>query len=180
MSRRRYTIGQARKLHRHSRRRGGALVVELLFNLPIWLILLLALVEFGELSANLQYVSMASRQGAERASCAAVLPAKGEVPREVLDAVTRQLEAAGLSCSAVIFEHNLGGSPAKLVSGKTPDELASSPLPAQGPAVRVTVIARTDGLAPNLLDCMGFDLASRWITQSTTYPYRAPVCEKRS
>ena len=49
------------------RRRRGTITIELLLNLPIWLLAILALVEFGEVAADLQSVSMASRVGAEEA-----------------------------------------------------------------------------------------------------------------
>ena len=97
-------------------RHGGTIAVELLLNLPIWLILLLATVEFGLLAANLQQVSLASRIGAEEASRIQSLSPEGEVPGGIQTAIQRTLAGAGVSCSNVILQHNVGGTPVTLVS----------------------------------------------------------------
>jgi Flp pilus assembly protein TadG len=153
-------------------RRGGAIVVELLLNLPIWLILLLATVEFGELTANLQQVSLASRIGAEEASRTPSLPAQGDVPEAVQTAIQRTLAGAGVCCSNVILQHNLGGTPVTLVSGDGSGRPPTTALPEMGTYVRVTTVARATQIAPNLLDFFGCKFSSTFLSQSATFPYQ--------
>ena len=97
--------------------RRGTVTVELLLNLPIWVILVLAVAQFGEMSCNVQRVSLASRMGAEEAAYTLPLPAAGGVPDNVLYSIQRELAVAGLTWSQVVLEHNLGDTPVTLVSG---------------------------------------------------------------
>jgi Flp pilus assembly protein TadG len=150
---------------------GGTIAVELLLNLPIWLILLLATVEFGELTANLQQVSLACRIGAEEASRTPSLPTKGEVPATIQTAIQRTLAGAGVCCSNVILQHNLGGTPVTLVSGDGSGGPPSIALPEMGTYVRVTAVARATQIAPNLLDFFGLKFSSTFLAQSATFRY---------
>ena len=157
--------------------RGGTIAMELLFNLPIWLIVLLAVIDFGEMLSNAQQVSLASRVGAEEASHTASLPSAGEVPEGVLDAVGRSLAAAGMSASKVILEHNAGKAPAMLVWGNRPGDPPRTALPVCGEYVRVTVVAQARGLTPALLGCLGLDFSSQLLGQSVTFRYSARPTE---
>jgi len=158
-----------------SRRRRGAIVVELLFCLPVWLIGLLAIVEFAELVTRLQQVALASRVGTEVASQTTPLSTTNgnPVPTAVLNPITNQMSSAGLAWCKVYLQHNVGGGPVvTLVSGTctVPAPPLPSPLP-PGQFVRVTVYAEATQLAPNLLSTElfgGLDIATWHVRESTT------------
>ena len=65
-------------------RRPGAVHLELIVSLLVFMIGLLAIVEFGLVTTNLQQVALASRQGAEVAANTANLWSAGNVPTEVV------------------------------------------------------------------------------------------------
>jgi hypothetical protein len=153
--------------------------MELLFNLPIWLLALAGVVALGEMLSSVQQVSLASRVGAEEASRTASLPSAGQVPGSVLDAIGHQLAASGLTGSKVILEHNAGRAPATLVSGNGPGDRPGTPLPSQGAYVRVTVFARMNGLVPRLLQTLGLDFSSQLLKQSVTFRYAIQPTETR-
>jgi hypothetical protein len=155
------------------RRRNGVITMELLLNLPLWLILVLAVVQFGGLSCGVQQVSLASRVGAAEAGRTMPLPSEGGVPGNVLSAIERQLASSGLTCSKVILEHNFGGRPVVLLSGRGPGRPPCTPLPGVGTSVRVTICVPPSGVIPNLLGKLGLDLWSRALTQSTTFRHEA-------
>lgn len=160
-----------------NRRRRGTITIELLLNLPIWLLAILALVEFGEVAADLQSVSMASRVGAEEASQTLGLPSTGEVPAAVVDAVERALTNSGLGCSKIILEHNLSGTSSTLVSGSGPGRGPDVPLPEAGAFVRVTVVVPATGITPSILQRLGFDWSSRVFGRSAVFRYVCPLAE---
>ncbi len=153
--------------------RGGTIAMELLFNLPIWLIALFAVVDFGEVFCASQQASLASRLGAEEASRTVNLASASEVPEEVLNVIGRQLSVAGMSVSCVILEHNAGQTPATLVWGTRIGNPPLTALPQCGQYVRVTVFAQTRGLLPRLLRCVGIDFSAQILKQSVTYRYAA-------
>jgi Flp pilus assembly protein TadG len=148
-------------------------VLELILMLPVWLIALLAIVEYGQIMANLQQVALASRVGAEEASQTPSLPTSpgAPVPANVLSAIEQQLASSGISGCRVILEHNVGG-PVTLTSG-TCDQCVppATPLPLDRQYVRVTVCVPLAELAPNLLALFGFDIADCLAQQSTTFRY---------
>jgi len=159
--------------------------LELILNLPIWLIFLLAIIQFGQVLSNLQQVALASRVGAEEASETATttITTATTVPSNIIEAIEHQLEAAGIvdtggaSQCRVILEHNLGGTDQRLDStGATCacDPPAAPALPNTVPDasyVRVTVCIPFSLVAPNLLDnySCGFSFSSRLIRQTTTF-----------
>ena len=161
------------------RPRGGTIAMELLFNLPIWLIALMGVIDFGEMLSNAQQVSLASRLGAEEASHATSLASAGEVPEPVLDIVGRQLAAARMSASKVILEHNAGKARAMLVWGDRMGDPPATALPVHGEYVRVTVFAKARGLMPKLLRCLGIDFSRQLLTQSVTFRYSAGPTETK-
>jgi hypothetical protein len=149
--------------------------VELLLNLPIWLFLVLAVVQFGQRSAAVQQVALASRLGAEEASQTATLPSDDGVPGNVLSAIERPLAGAGLVGSKVILEHNVGGRPVRWIAGGGPGVPPRIPLPEVGNYVRVTVCVAPTGSIPHLFGTLGF--GPRGMEQSTTFRYRLPARE---
>jgi hypothetical protein len=157
--------------------RAGTIAMELLLNLPIWLIVLLGVIEVGEMLFSAQQVSLASRVGAEEASHAASLASAGEVPVRVLDVIGRQLAASGMSASKVALEHNAGKVPAVLIWGDGRGGPPRTPLPGHGQYVRVTVTARMNGLVPRLFRCVGLDFSSQLLEQSVTFPCSAQPTE---
>src|SRR5690348_8107283 len=91
--------------------RRGVSVLELVLITPVLLILLLAVIEFGQILANLKQVSLASRVGAKVASELAVLPPTGSAfPADVAAAVQNQLLSNGLTYSRIVLQHDAGGS----------------------------------------------------------------------
>ncbi len=151
------------------------MVIELLLSLPVWLIGLLAVIEFGNLFSNLQQVALASRVGAEVAARTSSLPRGGSISGSVLSAIDDQLAAAKITPSEVILEHNAGGTYVKLVDGDSsfpgpPQET----LPAAGTYVRVTVCVPATQLTPNVLRSFGFNVHAWDVGESTTFPYTLP------
>jgi Flp pilus assembly protein TadG len=150
----------------------GAVAIELLLSLPVWLIGLLAIIEFGSLFSNLQHVALASRVGADVAARTSSLPESGSIPSAILDAVNDQLAAANITPSEIVLEHNLGGSYVMLVQGQSAFSGPSQQtLPAVGTYVRVTVCAPAMQLAPNILRSFGLDIQGWDVGESTTFQY---------
>jgi len=152
--------------------RGGAVTLELILTVPIWLILLWAIVEWGQILSNEQHVALAARVGAEEASQTANLDAAASVPTNVLIAVTQQLGSSNISWSKVIIEHNLNGSLEELSEGPGDcDPPSTSLLPTNREYVRVTVCVPLTELACNLLGPFGFDISGCTIQHSATFRY---------
>ena len=102
--------------YRRLYRRGGA-VLELILCLPVLIIALFAIAEFGVLMANQQQLEYASRIGALVASETNPLPS--DDPSFAADgiamAVKRHLQQSGIDISdanlRITLEHNVGGGP---------------------------------------------------------------------
>jgi len=149
--------------------------------MPVFMVFLWAIVEFGILYSALQNVSVAAREGVIVASETS-LPTSGAVPSNIVNAVEEQLNSAGIVpdnpatedvyCKLRV-EHNVGGTQVELVSPPpqlaTPCDCAPSgasdflgqagqPAIPPGEYVRVTVCVPLSELAPNLLQVFGFDL----------------------
>ena len=161
-------------------RRRGAVTLELILTLPIWLIFLLAIIEFGQILAGQQQVALASRVGAEEASQTPDLPWQdgSPVPPNVLRAIDQQLASAGITGGQVRLQHNVVPSPPPVVpvpvtlsTGGRDCDPAVTELPAVRRYVRLTVGVPLEGLAPNLLATFGFDIAPRIIQHTTTFRY---------
>ena len=172
-------------------RRSGVVTLELILTLPIWLIALFAVIEFGLIVANRQHVALASRVGAAEASETGSLPTTDgdPVPQNVMKAIQQQLSSSGITQCKVLLQHDvvaMGTTPIDLESGvcdfsggpvtctpagcacDAPDE---SDLPTTDNYVRVSVYVPVTQLAPNLLASFGIDLSSRYIRQTTTFRY---------
>lgn len=159
-------------------RRAGSVTLELILNLPIWMIFLLAAIQFGQLNSNLQQVALAGRIGAEEAAERAITGVETATPVEIIDVVTRQLQTAGVlgpteaPCD-VILEHNVGGNAVELhaVAATCTCEPPANAVPGVGTYTRVTVCVPFTSVAPNLLSGFCLDMSSRVVQSSTTYSH---------
>lgn len=166
-----------RGVRRPRLRRAGAITLELIIMLPVWLIMLGAIVQFGLLIGNRQQVALASRVGAEEASRTS-LPSGGGVPLNVVHVVEQQLQGSGIDQCKITLEHNVvpptppaPAAPVVLSSGDCgcPTTPPATPLPPQGEYVRVTVYVPATQLAPNVLKIFGLDLSEWLVPNSTTF-----------
>lgn len=170
--------------------RQGAVVYELIVCLPLLIIPLLAVIEYGVLISNEQPLEMAARDAALVASHRS-LPDSGPVPPEVIDAVTRVLAEVGIDVPTELangrmqirLEHNYDSSTggelnpsAVLTSGTLDCPPPTFPPPPDPDTtafgrryVRVTVCVRSDLLTPNLLNTYCIDISERVTAQTKTY-----------
>ena len=162
--------GQCRPGLRRRARRRGAVTLELILTLPIWLIMLWASVEFGQILSYPQQVALAARVGAEEASQTPGLDVAPGVPANVLTAVTQQLDSSNISWCKVILEHNLNGPLQEFSEGPCDCEPPSTDLlPTNREYVRVTVCVPLTELACNLLGPFGFDISECIVQHSVTF-----------
>ncbi len=156
------------------RARQGAVILEFVLAVPILLVALVSIVQFGVFFANMQQVTLATRVGALEASQTLPLPtSSGEpIPQQILNVIDRQLESAKLARCQVRLEHNLGGSPVVNISGDP--ECGCGPIdpladPPPGEYVRLTVVVPLGEMMPNGLAMFGFDVsAPNRVAQYTT------------
>lgn len=151
--------------------RRGAVTLELILTLPIWLIALLAIIEFDQILSGKQQMALATRVGAEEASQSSGLDSAIAVPLNVLTAIDQQLASSGISRCGVILEHNVGGSAVTLTDGVCQCDPPDVDLPPRRQYVRVTVCVELAELVPNLLGAFGFDISDCIIQHSTTFRY---------
>ena len=144
--------------------------------LPVWLIVMGGVVQFGLLLGNRQQVALAARVGAEEASRTAGLDLTSDgdpVPAQVVQVVQQQLASSGIESCCITLEHNLAGEPPITLSSgdcgcPTFGESATWP-PPSGAYVRVTVFVPSTELAPNVLKFFGWDISQRVIRNATTF-----------
>ncbi|HPM81583.1 MAG TPA: TadE/TadG family type IV pilus assembly protein [Candidatus Anammoximicrobium sp.] len=167
------------------RRRSGSVTLEFLLVLPILLIVLLSVIEFGMFFTNMQQVALASRLGAEAASQTNLSTATNpnDIPDVIVEAINHQLATSGISPCAIILEHNVPDSTTTTENKETytspPCVCAAPTIPAfpKPPAayarrsVRVTICVPMTELAPNCLAIFGFNLTGRHAQCSTTFRY---------
>jgi len=176
---------------RSSQRRAAVIMLELILALPVILIFLLAIVEFGLILALSKHVSYASRFAATiaadeaRASANGVgdvnLPAGGS---DLLTAVNQYLATAGITGGAcqVILQHNVAGIANTLqVDGPGGCSRCTAPtstLPSAActtvalESVRVTVCVPLKDNVPNLLCTFGFSNEDCVMRETTTYRFK--------
>lgn len=156
--------------------RRGVIVVELILTFPILFILLLAVIEFSLIIANIQQVSQAARLGAKMAADTPGLggftdpPLTNTTATAIRAEVDRQLLTAGFGSSAsrgVTLRHTVGAG-----YGATDGTAADPTQPAQpANAVRVTVSVELSKLTPDLLSTFGYSTSGQTVELTTTYPY---------
>lgn len=165
--------------------RGGSVTLEFLLVLPILLIVLLAVAEFGMFFANMQQVALACRVGAEAASQTDLSTATNpnDIPDNIVDAINQQLATSGISACAIILEHNVPDAETTTVMTETytnppcacnPPAVPAFPKPPATYArrsVRVTVCTPMTELAPNCLAVFGFNLTGCSAQCSTAFRY---------
>jgi hypothetical protein len=167
---------------RRPARRAG-LTVELILTLPIFLILLVAVVQFGLYHVRMQHVALASRIGAQQAAQTSNLSSYAIVPPGVVSAVAAELQAAGITKFCIRLEHNVGaggvlwepagGCPFCSGSGCTccpSTPLTSPPYPGTS-YVRLSVCVPLTELMPNVLKVFGFDLTGQYTAFTTVVRY---------
>lgn len=162
------------------KKRRGVVTLEIILAIPIFVIALMPIVQFGLLFANQQYVAEASRAGTQVASELTTIG--GVVPAQVQTAVARELSRIGVSNFTIRLEHNIDFSVSPAVIGSTvvlQSVAGSGPNPVIAPPavavtrryVRVSVYVRTTELTPNLLSTYGFDLSTRASQETTLRTY---------
>jgi hypothetical protein len=158
-------------------RRTGAVTLELLLALPVLIIAIIAIVQFGLFFTNMQQVALACRVGAEEASQTPGLPHSGDVPANVVSIILKQLENSCIAPCAIILEHNQGGMEHTLrcdfdndgdLLPDCPDcEPPASPIPLS--TARVTICIALTELIPNCLAAWGFDISDEVVHCSATF-----------
>lgn len=157
-------------------RRNGSSLLEIILGLPILLILLLAVVQFGLLQSNQQALHLASRQAALVAA-ELPLPQSGPVPTEVVDAVNVVLREHGvlgsnetiLTLGGVRIDHSADAPVGSwLESGVNPVDPPPTTYPPRE-FVQVTVSVEATRLAPNTLAFFGIDYSGRYASQTSLF-----------
>lgn len=166
--------------------RRGSITLELIIMLPVWLIVMGAVVQFGLLIGNRQQMALAARVGAEEASktVGLNLTDDGElVPANVVTKVEQQLQSSGIEQCKVTLEHNLVGSPPPTTPITLTTGECNCPTlgvsttwpPASGRYVRVTVYVPATELTPNILKFFGFDISELYIRNAATFRHELPL-----
>jgi len=166
----------ARGTRKRSRRIRANAAIELLFGLPILIIMTIACVQFGMFFMNAQLLAVGSRTGALEASQVVSLSGTmtgDPIPAEILHAIDQHLMSSGLTRSYVRLEHNINGMPQVLTDGVAsgctgePKTVLSSPLP-PGHYVRLTISAPLEQMMPNALNAFGIDISGPKKTMAST------------
>lgn len=134
-------------------RRGAVYFAELILVMPVFMVLLLAVVQFGIFFSNLQHLSFASRVGAEAASETGV---GATVPTSVISAVEEHLEANGINNCNIVLQ-SLAAPTVETGGCNCSPSGFNVPL---GDYARVTVCVRQKDLMPNLLAPFGYNIDS--------------------
>ena len=146
--------------------RTGAVVLETIIGLPILVLALMAIIEFGLLSSRQAIVHAASRAGADAAAAYESLPAATPIPVEVTDAVDRVLAPMGIKADCIRLEHTVEGVPASVLVSGSGASAPSGPVPSSD-YVRLSVCIENTQLAPNLLSIFFLNLENTF-SQHTT------------
>lgn len=175
--------GSLRESRRLRAKRRAVITLELILALPIMIIFLFAVVEFGLILASAQQVSYASRFGAKLAS---------EEPRSSIGGlgdfntasggsrlrteIDRFLDTAGFATGAcrVTLQHNVSGIDNPLQTD--PDDgcdcaMPMDNLPTMREYVRVTVCVPFQGNIPDLLCGFGVSMEDCHLESTTTFRY---------
>lgn len=146
--------------------------MELILSLPLLVIFLGAVVEFGLILANMKQVKLASRTGAKVAAETTGLNTANTATTAATlrNVVDRQLETAGFGANAsagVRLQHTVSGG-GSAASGTCAEQTVPA-IPTT--SVRVVVCVELSTLTPDFLSSFGFSLAGRRVELSTTYSY---------
>lgn len=156
--------------------RAGVYVWELLVVVPLVLLMLLGVIEYGFIYLNLRHLATASRTGTKIAAEQAVFDIMA-----IKDEVDRHLLSAGFASGSaeVILQHNVGGPTTVISSAGAPVHFYPTTPALPGAAtvpegcVRVTVCVPLTLLTPDLLSAFGFSVASLTAQQTVTFAYEA-------
>ena len=155
--------------------RNGVTTLEAIIAVPILLIAILGIVELGFLSSNQMVVQAASRAGADAAAALGCdLPAEGDVPAEILSAVSNVLSCENVSAMCVRVEHTIGDTPPYVLIDGTGASPPAGTAPTTTDYVCVSVCVENSELAPNLLRTFCIDLEGTFSQKSVC---RCTSCE---
>lgn len=152
--------------------RKAVVVLELILSLPILMIFVGAVIEFGLILANMKQVKLASRTAAKvAAETDGLNPATtAAVVTNLRTIVDNQLETAGFGTNASVgvrLQHSVAGTDS--AESGTCAEQNTPAIPTD--AVRVVVCVELSKLTPDFLSSFGFSVAGRRVELFTTYPY---------
>ena len=139
----------------------------MILSLPILIIGVVGVLQFGVFFANAQVLNQACRVGALEASHQTLAAA---IPSAVTDAIDHQLAPAGITRCYVRMEHNVGGGTTVVTNGTCTCGPTTnlSPTPA-GDYVRITVCVEVTDLMPNALQYYGLDFSNQHASCTTVY-----------
>ena len=150
-------FSQILRARREARTRRGALyLAELILVMPVFMIMLLAAVQFGMFFVNLQAVSFASRVGAVAAS-----ESNGNFA-SIDTAVEQQLAANGIDDYCIQVQSSVPDAVTEMCDCEPKD--FEAPLP---PYFRVNVCVEQMKLMPNLLKPFGYDIEGKTVVCAT-------------
>lgn len=179
--------GTANRQREQSNRR-GAVVFEALLWLPVFLIALSAVIEFGMVLNGLHAVKLAARAGAKYAAeLDAGAIGSSDAVEDVQEVVDRVLSSSGYHSCQVRLEYitscassgnsMTGFSPSCVTCTACPScsqpSLPLAPTLAQVPKgmVRVTVCVNVKEMTPDLLGWVGASISDRVAQYSVAFPY---------
>jgi uncharacterized membrane protein len=161
----------------HAARRRGVYIWELVVVVPLILMLLLGVIEYGFVYINQRHLAMAARTGAKVAAEQAIFDINA-----IKDEVDRHLLSAGFASGSteVVLQHNVGSPMTIVVSSlgapvgpyPTGPALPDATLLPEG-CVRVSVVVPFTLLTPDLLAAFGLSLSTQKAQQTTTLAYEA-------
>ncbi len=154
-------------------RRRAASLLEIILGLPVILIVLFAVAQFGLLQSNQQSLKMASRAGALAASELNILPGD-PLPAEVLEAVNQVLQKTGLigtgeqidAVGGVQLNHNINGGDVAFAGMACDPPVTTYP---SRTYVQVTVCLEATRLAPNTMSILGINFSNRYVSMTSLY-----------
>jgi Flp pilus assembly protein TadG len=150
-------------------------VFEALLWLPVFLIALSAVIEFGMVLNGLHAVKLAARAGAKHA--AELSPgALDDAATDVRSVVDRVLSSSGYKSCEVRLEYTTCDGVGNGIAGSCPKcTLPVTPLPdsslVPGGMVRVTVCVDVKDMTPDLLRWVGASIRNRVAQYSVAFPY---------
>lgn len=165
---------------REQSKRRGAVVFEALLWLPVFLIALSAVIEFGMVLNGLHAVKLAARAGAKHAAELSTTDiVSGSAVTSVRNVVDRVLSSSGYDSCQVRLEYTgscLTPSAGSSFDGACPKCTAPTALlPSSGQIpggmVRVTVCVDVSEMTPDLLGWVGASISDRVAQYSVAFPY---------